>query len=482
MFQSAIEGFCRAVGGVGALEVGQDVCGAPLEGAPQGDDLSEGGGNAAADDLDDVGQLGSPGLGVGIAVGGHDLLVDAPGGFHPDVSVLGEDALQAGALLVCEEIHPGVQGLAHPVQGVPGPASMPGGVLLDALAAVVQGIAGELDDVEGIHDLHRVGEFFLRCGLEPGEAVHGDHLNPVAPRRVLLAEPLLEGLLGAALHHVQQPGRTPSLAQRGEVDDHGDELVAPARVPPHVLVHPDRGHTLEAMLIVDEDPASLLQDGGVGAVPGHAQTLSDPGDGEVLDDDAFQGPTQSAPGQFRARLGRPSGVLPPHTPTPRTAVATHSHHQCHRSPARGLVGEATDHGVAGDPFAPTLATPPVIVHHPAGHLAAIREDSLAHHHEAEVIQAGERGQIGGSKGSVGHVGVFQMGSVGTPIIGRPRPSHPPRHASQTQPPATPRIAKSPITTTRERGVDLRSVTLRVVVDVTRIVPVRLKGALKLGEK
>ena len=61
MFQSAIEGFCRAVGGVGALEVGQDVCGAPLEGAPQGDDLSEGGGNAAADDLDDVGQLGSPG-------------------------------------------------------------------------------------------------------------------------------------------------------------------------------------------------------------------------------------------------------------------------------------------------------------------------------------------------------------------------------------------------------------------------------------
>ena len=72
------------------------------------------------------------------------------------------------------------------------------------------------------------------------------------------------------------------------------------------------------------------------------------------------------------------------------------------------MGEATDHGVAGDPFAPTLATPPVIVHHPAGHLAAIREDSLAHHHEAEVIQAGERGQIGGSKGSVGHVGVFPV--------------------------------------------------------------------------
>ena len=51
------------------------------------------------------------------------------------------------------------------------------------------------------------------------------------------------------------------------------------------------------------------------------------------------------------------------------------------------MGEATDHGVTGNPLTPTLATPPVILHHPAGHLAAIREDSLAHHHEAEVIQA-----------------------------------------------------------------------------------------------
>ena len=85
----------------------------------------------------------------------------------------------------------------------------------------------------------------------------------------------------------------------------GDELVAPARVPPHVLVHPDRGHTLEAMLIVDEDPASLLQDGGVGAVPGHAQTLSDPGDGEVLDDDARHGPNAVRPGTVSSAAGPP---------------------------------------------------------------------------------------------------------------------------------------------------------------------------------
>ena len=71
------------------------------------------------------------------------------------------------------------------------------------------------------------------------------------------------------------------------------------------IVHPDRGHTLEAMLIVDEDPASLLQDGGVGAVPGHAQTLSDPGDGEVLDDDARHGPNAVRPGTVSSAAGPP---------------------------------------------------------------------------------------------------------------------------------------------------------------------------------
>ena len=146
MFQSAIEGLGRTIGGVGALEVSQDVCGTPLEGASQRGDLREDGGDFAADGINEVGQLVSTGGPVGVAVGTHDLLVHAPTGFHLGVSVLGEDGLQAGALLVCEEIHPGVQRPTHPVQRVPGPATMPGGVLLDALPGVVQGITGELDD------------------------------------------------------------------------------------------------------------------------------------------------------------------------------------------------------------------------------------------------------------------------------------------------------------------------------------------------
>ena len=50
-------------------------------------------------------------------------------------------------------------------------------------------------------------------------------------------------------------------------------------------------------------------------------------------------------------------------------------------------------------------------------------NALARHFQAQVIQARERAQVGAIKGSIGHVEVFQMDGVGTPIIGRPRPLH-----------------------------------------------------------
>lgn len=46
---------------------------------------------------------------------------------------------------------------------------------------------------------------------------------------------------------------------------------------------------------------------------------------------------------------------------------------------------------------------------------------LACHFQAQVIQARERAQIRAIKDSIGHVEVFRMDGVGTPIIGRPRP-------------------------------------------------------------
>ena len=59
----------------------------------------------------------------------------------------------------------------------------------------------------------------------------------------------------------------------------------------------------------------------------------------------------------------------------------------------------------------------------------IRPEVLADSRQTELVKPAERREIWGSKGSLMHVEVFQMGSVGTSIIGRPRrlPSH--RHAA-----------------------------------------------------
>ena len=48
-------------------------------------------------------------------------------------------------------------------------------------------------------------------------------------------------------------------------------------------------------------------------------------------------------------------------------------------------------------------------------------NALARHLQPQAIKARERGQVRAIKGSIGHVEVFQMDGVGTPIIGRPRP-------------------------------------------------------------
>ena len=55
----------------------------------------------------------------------------------------------------------------------------------------------------------------------------------------------------------------------------------------------------------------------------------------------------------------------------------------------------------------------------------MRLHPLAGHHQAELIEPNERGQIRAGEarnsGNVRHVEVFRMGGVRTSILGRPRP-------------------------------------------------------------
>src|SRR5699024_2980994 len=113
-----------------------------------------------------------------------------------------------------------------------------------------------------------------------------------------------------------------------------------------------------------------------------------------------------------------------------------------------LVRQLASDGVARGALAPAPSAPAVIGHDAAGQHRPIGLQPLAHDLQAEVIEASERGQVRGSEGSVRHVEVFPVGSVRTPITGRPRPlSHERRadaHARLYTATPTPWIRKSQI--------------------------------------
>lgn len=114
-------------------------------------------------------------------------------------------------------------------------------ILLDAAPADIERVTSETNDMEGIHDRRRVGEFFGRSGPEPCEPIHPDHRNPLAPFPGPFSEPLPEHGPRPALDHVQQPGGARLGADWGEVDDHGDVVVTEPRVTTDMLVDTDRG-------------------------------------------------------------------------------------------------------------------------------------------------------------------------------------------------------------------------------------------------
>ena len=76
-------------------------------------------------------------------------------------------------------------------------------------------------------------------------------------------------------------------------------------------------------------------------------------------------------------------------------------------------------------------------------------NALTRHLQPQAIQARERAQIRAIKDSIGHVEVFQMDGVGTPIIGRPRPL--PGHD-------TPNPANNTYTLNYEEPVKLKGLT------------------------
>ena len=157
------------------------------------------------------------------------------------------------------------------------------------------------------------------------------------------------------------------------------------------------------------------------ALPGHTEGLGDARHRQMVDHQARQRPAHRRTRELRARIGRLAHILTPHVSTRLAPVAAHAHMQKRGTPPAGLVRQAPDHRVTRNALAPAASTPPILTRNTARQHCMVWPHVLARHFQAQVIQAREHAQIRAIKDSIGHVEVFQMDGVGTPIIGRPRP-------------------------------------------------------------
>ena len=117
----------------------------------------------------------------------------------------------------------------------------------------------------------------------------------------------------------------------------------------------------------------------------------------------------------------PMRGVAPHVSTLWAPVAVHAHMQDRGTPPAGLVRQAPDHRVTRNALAPAASTPPVLTSNTARQHCMVCLNALARHLQPQTIQAREHAQVRAIKDSIGHVEVFQMDGVGTPIIERPRP-------------------------------------------------------------
>ena len=91
MFKAPVDGFGRTIGGVGVVEVGQDVPGSAFECPAQRHELGQASWCARGCQCVDFGlHQGLTADFVGIAVGINDVLVGTPGDLEGDVLLTGK--------------------------------------------------------------------------------------------------------------------------------------------------------------------------------------------------------------------------------------------------------------------------------------------------------------------------------------------------------------------------------------------------------
>ena len=96
----------------------------------------------------------------------------------------------------------------HPaslVQGIRGPPAPMVKFLPNAPTTLIQSVASQVYNMEGIHDCPCIGEFFSGSALKTSESIHRNDLDTLTPRVGTGGQPGFEDLLGATRDHVQEP-------------------------------------------------------------------------------------------------------------------------------------------------------------------------------------------------------------------------------------------------------------------------------------
>src|SRR5699024_9579320 len=233
-------------------------------------------------------------------------------------------------------------------------------------------------------------------------------------------QPLFEHLLRTASHHVEQTCRSCALADRGEVDDDGDVLVTTPGVPPYMLVDTNDADPVETGRVVDQQPLTFSEDGGVRGVPGHGEFRSDDGHGVVIDDEGTQRPVEAGSRDLRSWWRRSCGVLTPDAATLDAFVTAEANVKRGWSVAERFVGQLADDGVANDPVAAAPSAPVISSVWLAFQDGLLPGDVLAGAGQIEGVESAECRKVRGRESRLGHVEVFRMDCVRTSIIGRPR--------------------------------------------------------------
>lgn len=178
-------------------------------------------------------------------------------------------------------------------------------------------------------------------------------------------------------------------------------LVPAAGVTPRVLVDSDHGDAVQPAGIVDEHAPSFGQDRVVSGGPRHPEPVGRMSNGEVLDDDPFQRPPQSAPRQFRPWLSSTAGVLAPHVPAAGAPRTPDRDQQRRRLPPERLVCQPPGRAVVRYPFSSAPTTPAsrgVGIEDSAREDSAIWLESLPDDFKSELVQAREGWSDQGRRG------------------------------------------------------------------------------------